>query len=63
MQKMQRRMGKVKPLIRKFASIYQFFDGDLNKFILLLSKVVYPYEDMDNWEKFDKTTLPPKEAD
>ena len=48
MQKMQRRMGKVKPLIRKFPSIYQFFDGGLNKFILLLSKVVYPYEDMDN---------------
>ena len=55
-------MGKVKPLIRKFPSIYQFFDGDVNKFILLLRKVVYPYEDMDNWEKFDKTTLPPKEA-
>ena len=62
MQKMQRRMGKVKPLIRKFPNIYQFFDGDVNKFILLLRKVVYPYEDMDNWEKFDKTTLPPKEA-
>ena len=27
----------------------------------MLRKGVYPYEDMDNWEKFDETTLPPKE--
>ena len=25
-------------------------------------KGVYPYEDIDNWEKFDETTIPPKEA-
>ena len=48
--------------ITKFPSIYQFCNGDLNKFILLLRKGVYPYEDMDNWEKFDETTIPPKEA-
>ena len=52
----------IKPLIRKFASTYQFCNGDLNKFILLLRKDVYPYEDIDNWRKFDETTLPPKEA-
>ena len=28
---------------------------------MLLRKGVYPYEDMDNWEKFDETSLPPKE--
>ena len=49
-------------LIRKFPSIYQFSNGGLNKFILLLRKGVYPYEDMDNWEKFDETTIPHKEA-
>ena len=49
-------------LIEKFSSVYQFCNGNLNRFILLLRKGVYPYEDMDNWEKFDKTTLPPKEA-
>ena len=38
--------------------MYQFCKGDLNKFILLLRKGVYPYEDMDNWGKFDETTLP-----
>ena len=29
---------------------------------MLLRKGVYPYEDMDNWEKFNETTIPPKEA-
>ena len=29
---------------------------------MLLRKGIYPHEDMDNWEKFDETTLPPKEA-
>ena len=33
----------------------------MNKFILLLQKSVYPYEYMDNWEKFNKTLLPEKE--
>ena len=37
-------------------------NGDLIKFILLLRKGVYPYEYMDSWERFDETTLPPKEA-
>ena len=35
-------------LIKKFPSAYQFCKGDLNKFILLLRKGIYPYEDMDN---------------
>ena len=52
----------IEGLIKKFPSIYQFCNGDLNKFILLLRKGVYPYEYMDSWEKFDETTLPPKEA-
>ena len=48
-------------LIEKFRSVYQFCNGDLNKFALLLGKGVFPYEYMDSWEKFDETTLPPKE--
>ena len=28
----------------------------------MLRKGIYPYEDMDNWGKFDETTFPPKKA-
>ena len=52
----------IEGLIRKFPSIYQFCNGDLNKFILLLRKGVYLYEYMDSWEKFDEIALPPKEV-
>ena len=33
----------IEGLIRKFPNIYKFCNGDLNKFILLLRKGVYPY--------------------
>ena len=38
-----------KQLIQRFANTYQFCNGDLNKFILLLRKGVYPYKYMDSW--------------
>ena len=47
-----------KELIKKFVSTYEFCNGNLNKFILLLRKDVYPYEYMDNWERFNETSLP-----
>ena len=40
---------------------FKFSDNDINKFILLLRKSVYPYEYIDEWEKFNETTLPEKE--
>ena len=49
----------IERLIKKFLSVYQFCNGNLNKFILLLRKGVYPYKYMDSWEKCDETTLPP----
>ena len=52
----------IEGLIEKFLSIYQFCNDNLNKFVLLLRKGVYPYEYTDSWEKFDETTLPPKEC-
>ena len=51
-----------KELIQRFANIYEFYNGDRNKFILLLRKGVYPYEYMDTWEIFNETSLPDKEA-
>ena len=50
----------IEGLIKKFPSIYQFCNGDLNKFTLLLRKRAYPYEYMNSQEKFYVTTLPPK---
>ena len=40
---------------------YKFSNNDINKFILLLQKGVYPYEHMDDWEKFNETSLPDEE--
>ena len=39
-----------------------FVIKNLNKFILLLKKGVYPYEYMDNWQRFNETLLPDKES-
>ena len=50
----------VNDLIEKFPTTYKFCNGNLNKFVLLLRKGVYPYEYMDSWEKFNETFLPPK---
>ena len=50
-----------KDLIKKLKNTYSFCNNDLNKFILLLRKGVYPYEYMDSWEKFNEKSLPSKE--
>ena len=43
-----------------FFNTYKFSNHDNNKFILLLKKGVYSYEYMDDWEKFNEKTFPPK---
>ena len=48
-------------LKKKFKSTNKFSNNDINKFILLLRKGVYPYEYMDDWEDFNEATLPKKE--
>ena len=40
---------------------YRFCDWDLNKFLLLLRKWVYPYKYIDSWSKIKKISLPNKE--
>ena len=48
--------------VKNFPIMHQFWKGDLNKFLLLQRKGVYPYEYMYSWEKFNETLRPPKEA-
>ena len=50
-----------KELIERFANTYKFCDNDLNTFIMLLRKGVYPYEYRDGWDKFNEKIIPNKE--
>ena len=42
-------------LNERFFNTYNFSNHDINKVILLLRKGVYPFEYMDDWEKFNET--------
>ena len=42
--------------------MHQFCNGDINKFVLLLRRGVYPYGYIDSWGRFDETSLPDKKA-
>ena len=48
-------------LKERFFNTYNFSNHDSNKFILLSPKNVYPYEYVDDWEKFNRKSLPEKE--
>ena len=48
-------------LKNRFSNTYKFYNYDVNIFILLLQKGVYPHEYMDDWERFSETSLPDKE--
>ena len=48
-------------LKEQFLNTYKFSNHDNNKFILLLWKGVYPFEYIDDWEKFNETSLLEKE--
>ena len=34
--------------------MHRFCGGNINKFVLLLRKGVYPYENMDSWKRFNE---------
>ena len=51
-----------KELKTGFKNTFEFFNDDFNKVVLLLRKGVYPYEYMDEWEKFNETSSPEKFA-
>ena len=42
----------------KLKNTFKFCNSDINKTIFLLRKGVYPYKYMDDWKKFNETTLP-----
>ena len=44
-------------LIKNFQKTFKFSNDDFNKFILLLGKDFYPYEYMDDCERFNEATL------
>ena len=45
----------------RFFIACKFSNRHNNKFILLLRKAAYPYKYMDDWEKFNETSLPQRE--
>ena len=46
-----------KELANRFKNTYRFCNDDIDKFMLLLRKGVYPYEYMDDWSRFDEEQL------
>ena len=50
-----------KELIERIENTYKFCNNDINKFIMLVRKGVYPYEYMDGWNKFNEELMPSKE--
>ena len=45
-------------LKEKLKNVYDFCNGNIDKFLLLLRKGAYPYDYMGNWKRFDQNTLP-----
>ena len=45
-------------LKKRFRNTFKFSNNNINKFILLLRKGVYPYEYMDDGEQFNETLFP-----
>ena len=55
-----RSLKQINESIKNFPNVYQFGNENINKFVLLLRKGVYPYEYVDSWKIFDETSLPNK---
>ena len=49
-------------LLKRFSNTYEFCGNDLNKFLILLRKGVYPYQYMDGWDRFSEKVLPDKDS-
>ena len=51
-----------KELIERFANTYKFCDNDLDKFIMLLRKGVYPYEYIDENIELYRSIVPSRNS-
>ena len=51
-----------KELVERFSNTYNFCNNDINNFVMLLRKGVYPYEYMDRWDKFNEKLIPIKKS-
>ena len=51
-----------KALLERFSNTYEFCGNDMDKFLILLRKDVYPYEYMDGWDRFSEKALPDKDS-
>ena len=47
-------------LMAKFKNTYRFCNGNIDRFMLLLRKGIYPYKYMDDWDRFNEEILPHK---
>ena len=52
----------VNNLARGGEQFFGFEEYNENQYKLLIKKGIYPYEYMNDWDKFKETKLPPKEA-
>ena len=51
-----------KILLERFSNTYEFCGNDMDKFLILLRKGVYPYEYMDVWDRFSEKALSDKDS-
>ena len=48
----------ISDLLKRCSNVYSTCNGDLDKFLLLLRKGVYPYEYMNSWNRFNECKNP-----
>ena len=53
--------NKIDEGLKRLKNTFKFSNNDTNKFILLLRKGIYPYEYMNDSEKFSETSFSVKE--